>query len=1383
MPRPLLSLSPNTSPRPSTSFSCAPKNHREIQKTSSNAPQLLSVQMQTLLTGVQTSLTWHQQFESLIPHLLTYLPEWPVESALIILNEHKEEILKICPPKGNEQHSAITLLKEGNYYSAYRKHNNAIIPITRDGDSFYNALLASLKEHTSAYHCTWLSSTPSPERIRLCLASYICTHTQEVEQLTHTLNNHISPSVNKDSHIYDQHTAISSTYPLSAHTIFPRKNLTLGYYTQKNSNLIINQVQQTATLSSSQPIITSSNAIHSSAVFGTEASSTARGKEIDPAQKTSAISTIAPQVNLNYKNIILPSIYATANNLASLPKTVLELINDYRYWIHSLPLTTKEDSNLFSENHNHFLVSHAITWQKLSPYIKINGRRTIAGNQWERRMQGKQFTPITTELLLACRKQITDRPIIGISKFNKFVRQHNIFSDDLEKLCSRSGCISLYGIQAMALLDGKHFKQITAPLVNQYLLSLSSLKSYLDPMELAAHRRNFCKEENILLEQFEIFLLINQHIEDHFNLLARYNIIKEKITPLALSTDETHPQLSQNQDNTELKLLNNPNHYRQALLELHNPSIALKLTLPTSSIEKNISADINSILEADLPTKSSSELSKKLSYAAIQRSLEKRHDKNILPSIYAVPHRFISSSKVSIELLDEYRNWYESLQNTNKSPALFSYKQNLFLKSYGLTWPEVSPYMFINGKKTKMGLQLEKKMRGYQFNVITAEVLKEYAKIGSANSKSNISFFNLFAQTHNLFLEDLEKLCNRAGSITSRGQQALALHAGHHFIPITNAIITEYLDSWLQTEKSESNPKNHLENFCIKKNIFIEELEKYLIEGHLLSDDSNLLARYKNLLEAQASTMTSVNNQQEESRYMSTIPSSSTSDLVLSPKITHPPTYMQSISGAALTPYKYAVPMELNNLFPIEDDITPQKRARYQENIAAQNNHLSTVQLAESTQINQPHDPIYIDICSPYQNTNSPLPETSIVETITLANLTTVNKNAVPSFDFEPHFNHESIASYTSTNFTPSIYSDNSINNFSNTSSILLEENRWSQNTATDFFHYPQTSFSYPANTPSESSSFAQKYNYDFHINTPPTQYTDTLIFPISQSLPHADRQVENTNSISAAQTIQQQTYDPQNFIQNTAYPAFDSQQEVDRSYTSSIATQHTSTTYEENEFSSMNYLNESLNTLEPYSQFVFPAPNTALQDTPQLHNSEFYQRPSQATYSTQHAVPLPAISDSALSTINNPIEHARLARSPIFQSVSTSEITHTNPPINAAAESSHDGQQAKRAYLLIPPLPYYSLIPIPEYLPPHTLQAPVIISLQGQMLPANSVLHQGNTQIPDIPTASSNTTTFVSANPITASTDHPTTSNVEGNYVQNEQRHFQQAPSTYLKY
>lgn len=182
----MLRLSPLLS---TTARTTTPSLHNKevIRNDDIDTQTQLSPSLQKLLQTIQTPLQWDMQSTHLIASLMICLPEWPQQRALCILNRDGDKIFQAMPPQNKETLASIKLFQAEENFIAVTDDDNYAIPIKANGDSFYNALLTSLKEKIHPSACAWIATAATANHLRTDLANYIYTHSYQVEQLSHRI--------------------------------------------------------------------------------------------------------------------------------------------------------------------------------------------------------------------------------------------------------------------------------------------------------------------------------------------------------------------------------------------------------------------------------------------------------------------------------------------------------------------------------------------------------------------------------------------------------------------------------------------------------------------------------------------------------------------------------------------------------------------------------------------------------------------------------------------------------------------------------------------------------------------------------------------------------------------------------------------------------------------------------------------------------------------------------------------------------------------------------------------------------------------------------------------------------------------------------------------
>lgn len=525
----------------------------------------------------------------------------------------------------------------------------------------------------------------------------------------------------------------------------------------------------------------------------------------------------------------LPSIYARPSQPSPAQIRICEIINAYYLWTHKLTKTQLADNAMFSQGQAIFLNKYQISWLELEPYIHLKSHKKIRGTQLQEKVNGYQFDVITAAILKECQTYLLDKKACRVHSISQFAAKKNVLLEDLEKFCTIYGTLTLYGEQALALHEGKQFSPIMPDTINKYL---HAHPSFYRPSNAKIFLETFCRQENILLEEFERHLINNQLLLDESDLLSRYPKISAVATPAQGNTAQLSPSSPIPQAGPSFK-----------------PSPLYNLAYMPSSISRKesfttpINTKKNSLSEPSKLVDNTQfrEQTRLLNWSTLDNS-------PALSSIYATPSQSpAAASKITVSLLNAYHTWHDNLPKEiiqNRYDLIK--KRNIFLKKHKISWAQIQPYFLYRKEgETLRAIQLQEKQDGHQFNLITPKILKKLCNYLLLQPRARTSAVAIFAKAHNLFLDDLERFCNRDGTLTLYGEQALALHAGKIFYPITPAIIKKYFQFAPKDRYRSANQKITLEAFCKQENILLEELEVLLIKNHRLVDDTNMLGRYE----------------------------------------------------------------------------------------------------------------------------------------------------------------------------------------------------------------------------------------------------------------------------------------------------------------------------------------------------------------------------------------------------------------------------------------------------------------------------------------------------------------------------------------------------------
>lgn len=515
-------------------------SHNKINTTSNNDKTclpnifllayqgLLSKRIENLIQNLQTSNGWNSEAGDIAPSLIVRLPGWPKARALSIMNERGIETIRITPPNGREEFPPIKLLLHNKHYSSITNHG--LIPIKKDGDCFYNAVLACLNEKEKIDLLSNPYSADAATQLRYHLIHYICAHPKEVEELLD-----IVCPYNASGNFYNPKNKpkppSSLSSPSFAHALYQTSLQLLPLY----SKVKIEQIFPSNTSPIMQAEIeepthifdtskekahahTSDSKMHTlSDILQSQIKNQVHQATHLPFRQSGSNHPLKQECNPH----IAPSIYALSNAPSSTQITPA-LLENYKEWYKNIPPLIKKERPIFNILQTHFLSYYGVSADELNKYVMRNGNTRIRGKQFIKKEQGIVFHPITIGILKEWSKNSpteTAHPIISLARF---AQNHHVFLNDLEKFCNPANGLTLRGKQTIALYEGQIFRPITQNIVEKYLAQYSAAERLADTSMRTVEA--FSMQENILLEEFEKCLALNGHLAANHEAKIRHTV-------------------------------------------------------------------------------------------------------------------------------------------------------------------------------------------------------------------------------------------------------------------------------------------------------------------------------------------------------------------------------------------------------------------------------------------------------------------------------------------------------------------------------------------------------------------------------------------------------------------------------------------------------------------------------------------------------------------------------------------------------------------------------------------------------------------------------------------------------------------------------------------
>ncbi|MCC7005329.1 MAG: F-box protein [Ottowia sp.] len=143
-----------------------PISSKRLKTETSNIPpqsasglSLSQTQLITIINAIASPGVWDEQMSDMVPELIPGLPNWPAARGLVIHIPYgnEEEIVHRFHRHDEATHGLaknvrtfdedIHLYLENDHYSVFDKKSQRYLPIEKDGDCFYNAVLTACHRH------------------------------------------------------------------------------------------------------------------------------------------------------------------------------------------------------------------------------------------------------------------------------------------------------------------------------------------------------------------------------------------------------------------------------------------------------------------------------------------------------------------------------------------------------------------------------------------------------------------------------------------------------------------------------------------------------------------------------------------------------------------------------------------------------------------------------------------------------------------------------------------------------------------------------------------------------------------------------------------------------------------------------------------------------------------------------------------------------------------------------------------------------------------------------------------------------------------------------------------------------------------------------------